>query len=501
MAEKQQSMTVQEALDLGVKQHQTGHLDQAQNIYKQILQLQPNQPVALHLLGVSAHQKGNNVLAVDLISKAIEFEPNYSEAHSNLSLALSALGKTHDAIESCKHALSINPNYAEAHNNLGLALESLAKPVDAEKSYQKAVELKPNYGIAHNNLGNVLQDLGRMEEAIESYQKAIDADPEYADAHNNMGNALREIGKLDEALKCYRKSLKIDQRSTHAHGNLGDTLKDITYHKIHLGKTNTSSTDVDAEFSSDLQEAWEEVLTCADKALQIRANDTQALALKTSALIGLNRLNEWRGLCNFERFIETKIIDVPDGYKDLKAFNDALFARCAEDPNLSYEQGGKSIRKGQRINALQLDSSPSPVASLLNAANHAVHHYKSNHPEDEKHPYLAQTPATWHLTAWGSILEKQGHHEPHIHRSGWVSGVYYGILPASTKTGDDAGQGYIEFGRPSNHIQSKNDPDFHLLKPDEGLLVLFPSYFYHQTIPFESDEIRFTIAFDVIPEF
>jgi len=501
MAEQQQSMTIQEALDLGVKQHQNGNLDHAQNIYKQILKLQPDQPIALHLLGVSAHQKGDNVSAVDLISKAIKFEPNYAEAHSNLSLALSALGKTHDAIESCKHALSINPNYAEAHNNLGLAFESLAKPVDAEQSYKKAVELKPNYGIAHNNLGNVLHDLGRMEDAIESYQRAIDADPAYADAYNNMGNTLRETGKLDEALKCYRKSLKINQSSTHAHGNLGDTLKDITYRNIHLAKSETSSADTNAEFSLNLQEAWEEVLTCSEKALQIRANDTHALALKTSALIGLNRLSEWRELCNFERFIETKIIDVPDGYKDLKTFNEALFSRCAEDPNLSYEQGGKSIKKGKRINTLQLDSSPSPVASLLDAANQAVRTYKLNHPEDKKHPYLAQTPAKWRLTAWGSILEKQGHHEPHIHRSGWVSGVYYGILPANTKIGGDDGQGYIEFGRPSNHVESKKDPDFHLLKPDEGLLVLFPSYFYHQTIPFESDEIRFTIAFDVIPEF
>ncbi|HIC58540.1 MAG TPA: hypothetical protein EYO71_00460, partial [Rhodospirillales bacterium] len=30
--------------------------------------------------------------------------------------------------------------------------------------------------------------------------------------------------------------------------------------------------------------------------------------------------------------------------------------------------------------------------------------------------------------------------------------------------------------------------------------VLFPSYFYHQTIPFHTDEARISIAFDLIPE-
>ena len=29
-------------------------------------------------------------------------------------------------------------------------------------------------------------------------------------------------------------------------------------------------------------------------------------------------------------------------------------------------------------------------------------------------------------------------------------------------------------------------------------MVLFPSYFYHRTLPFESDEVRISIAFDVL---
>ena len=161
---------------------------------------------------------------------------------------------------------------------------------------------------------------------------------------------------------------------------------------------------------------------------------------------------------------------------------------------------GKSIKKGERINAVHLDLAPSPVASLLEIANQSIQAYRLTHPQDTRHPYLARIPSKWRLNAWGSILAKQGHHESHIHPSGWISGVYYGRLPTTTKSGDKDGQGYIEFGRPSNHVQLTSDPNFHLLKPDDGLLVLFPSYFYHQTIPFNSDEVRFTIAFDAIPE-
>jgi hypothetical protein len=37
-------------------------------------------------------------------------------------------------------------------------------------------------------------------------------------------------------------------------------------------------------------------------------------------------------------------------------------------------------------------------------------------------------------------------------------------------------------------------------RPEEGLMMVFPSYFYHRTIPFEAVEQRISIAFDVLPE-
>ena len=60
MLEPQQTLTIQQALELAVQHHTAGRLSQAENIYQQILQSDPNQPVALHLTGVIAHQAGKN---------------------------------------------------------------------------------------------------------------------------------------------------------------------------------------------------------------------------------------------------------------------------------------------------------------------------------------------------------------------------------------------------------------------------------------------------------
>jgi len=92
MSEQQQTLTIQQAIDLGVQYHNAGDLTKAEGIYKQILQSHPDQPVALHLLGVIAHQVGKNDAAVDLLTRALALNPELAEAHSNLGLALKDLG-------------------------------------------------------------------------------------------------------------------------------------------------------------------------------------------------------------------------------------------------------------------------------------------------------------------------------------------------------------------------------------------------------------------------
>ena len=93
MPEQQQTLTIQQAIDLALQHHTAGRLSDAESIYNQILQSDPDQPVALHLLGVIAHQVGNNDIAVDLITKALAIKPDFAEAHSNLGLTLQDLGK------------------------------------------------------------------------------------------------------------------------------------------------------------------------------------------------------------------------------------------------------------------------------------------------------------------------------------------------------------------------------------------------------------------------
>ena len=163
-----QTLTIQQAIDLAVRHHAAGELAKAKSLYQQVLQVSPNQPKALHLLGVIAHQVNNNDIAVDLIGKALALKPDYAEAYNNLSNVLQAQGKLDDAVASYRKAIAVKPDYAEAYYNLGNVLQAQGKLDDAVASYNKAVAIKPDCVEAHYNLAFILRKLGRYEEALSS---------------------------------------------------------------------------------------------------------------------------------------------------------------------------------------------------------------------------------------------------------------------------------------------------------------------------------------------
>ncbi len=205
--------------------HQAGRLGQAEAIYRQILQVDPNQPDALHLSGAIARQLGNRQAAADFISRAIKAKPSEPVFHNSLGLVLKDLGRLDEATASYRRAIKLNADYLEAYYNLGNVLQLQGRPDEAASSYRKALALKPGYPEAHCNLGSALQAQGKLDEATSSYRKALSIRPDYVEAHCNLGNALQEQGRMDEAVACYRQALALKPDYVKARSNLGKALQ------------------------------------------------------------------------------------------------------------------------------------------------------------------------------------------------------------------------------------------------------------------------------------
>ena len=79
---------------------------------------------------------------------------------------------------------------------------------------------------------------------------------------------------------------------------------------------------------------------------------------------------------------------------------------------------------------------------------------------------------------------------------GWISSAFYIDLPPEEP--DDPHAGWIKFGEPGVKTWPELGPE-HYVKPEPGLLVMFPSYMWHGTAPFRTGDRRLTIAFDLHP--
>ncbi len=204
------------AFAAAVEHQKAGRLQTAERIYVRILEGQPKNADALHLLGVLESQAGRHGAAADHITAAIHVNPHFAESHYNLGNALTAQGDVDGAIASYRRAITIIPTYAKAHYNLANALRERGRPDEAIASYQRAIAIDPNHAKAHYNLGNALHARGRPDQAMASYRHAIAINPGSEKAHHNLGVLLMDSGRLDEALASYNRTLEInpDNRST-----------------------------------------------------------------------------------------------------------------------------------------------------------------------------------------------------------------------------------------------------------------------------------------------
>jgi len=216
--------TVAEALALAVQYHQAGALLQAEQLYRQILQVDPQQ-VEVHMnLATLQRQRGQLDEAVASLHAALRLRPDSVVAYTNLGTLLRQQGRLDEAIGCYQHAVRLNPRLAEARNNLAVALKDYGRGEEALASYREAIRLSPSFAEAHSNLANLLRQREQFEEALAGYEDALRHNPNSAKAHNNRGMTLLELGQVEEALASFERALHIQADFAEAHLNRGVAL-------------------------------------------------------------------------------------------------------------------------------------------------------------------------------------------------------------------------------------------------------------------------------------
>lgn len=193
----------------GMTHHSAGRLAEAEAAYRSILQAEPQNPDALHLMGVLALQVNKPAVALDLIGQAIRHNPNNAVYCSNLGSALRRLGRLDEAIAAGRQAVALDRNFADGFNNLANALMDRQAYAEAAEALTRLIALRPQ-GTDHRlMLGRALLQAGRTAEAVGVLEEVLRIDPRSTGALNNLGIALRKLNRNAEAAEAYRRALDV----------------------------------------------------------------------------------------------------------------------------------------------------------------------------------------------------------------------------------------------------------------------------------------------------
>lgn len=204
--------TVAEALQIAVGFQRAGRLDEARGVYLRILEADPRNAHALHLLGLIERRHGRLDKALDLIRSALGIAPDMADASCNLGSILSELGQVDAAAAAHRRAIQLAPELEGAYLALASLLGGRGGPRDWETAavaFRRALRLNPSRADTYHDLGVALRQNGAVEAAQASQRNALILQPGFADAHAKIGNIRLELGDPAGALTCFRRALLI----------------------------------------------------------------------------------------------------------------------------------------------------------------------------------------------------------------------------------------------------------------------------------------------------
>jgi len=481
---------------LGMCQQAQGKLREAAGSFRKMLTLDPRIAELHFNLGAINTQLNDVKAAISCYRKALQLKPDLTVAHFNLGALLQQQDHLQEAGKHYQQAVAQQPGFYEAWANLGTVQQLQGDLHAAETCYRKALALNAD-ARGYFNLGTVLYGQGQHTDAIDAFREALRLEPQFADAWNDLGETYRDQGDMEEAVRCYREALKADPKHSRANYNLGESYC--------LGDQLEQAVPYFA--ASDFADAQERVLQCLYKTKHFDAfkqrfdelikqgqhNSILLGTLSTHYAINFHSDNPYRFCQNPMSLVLHTHID------ELSEPNSPLLGDLLHDIKslqIAERKQGRLYYGIQSAGNLLQRAEPSfrKLAALIRAKVKAYQKHFAGNDDTliRLFPKELEFASSWYLR-----MKQGGYLTSHIHEEGWISGCVYLQLPDK---GVDGHEGSFEYGTDGDDYPRLHD-DFPSRIVDQavGDLVLFPSSLFHRTIPFQSEQERVCVAFDIKP--
>jgi tetratricopeptide (TPR) repeat protein len=464
-------------------------------------------------------------------------EPDLAALHV---AALTALGRQGEAVSTYRRLAAEAPDDPVAAHTLGIALNAARQPEEAERAARQSLARGRPTAAMHYTHARSLLSLERFDEAEIALRECVRLEPRRAETHDRLAQLVwRRTGDITESTCTLTEALAKFPHDDALAGTkaallqgAGDVRGAFACLAGQAARPQAHPSMLIRAGLAALEFEPATALTLAERALAALPDDHTARRLLCAACLGvgdarraltecapllaatpdhqyliamqttaLRLLNDSRYelFCDYDGMVLSMPIETPDGWSDLGSFLTELAARLTALHNphghrLLYQ----SLRLGTETTQ-DLSRSPDPVIQALFRAFAAPIARYREHIGQGEDALRRRNRGRWRFNgAWSVRLHNDGYHTSHVHPRGWISSAFYVQLPDSMRAGH-TGQGILSFGAPGM-LTTPMLPAQLSVRPEAGLLVLFPSYFWHGTLPFRSEQPRLTVAFDAVPD-
>lgn len=527
------------ANNLGNALSRSGRIDEAIESYSNAVRLKPRYVDALRNLGLCLLEKDRFEDARNCFQCCVEIDSDDAAAWLCIGNVHKRQNDFASAIPCYEKALALRPDYADAHHNLGVCLRIERRPEEALAHYESARRLGLDRAELHHNLGNIFADTQRIDDAIDSFRAAVARNPADLDSHRNLNALLWQQELLDDYLKSYKDALHkypsaVPLQLAYAmilnqHEAFGEAEQVLRLALQHSAESSELKSLL--AYTLEGQERWQDALQLHDAAVNMPGSVPNHRISYARALLACGRPDEalaqaklgaagmpfnqralaYLGLCwrllgderdhllnDYESLVKVYDVPVPAQFSNTQEWNDRLTGVLGTLHFGKRHPADQTLRGGtQTIGDLFVRPEPE-IENLATGLKVCIQEYIEGLPEQRDHPMLSRRSKGFDFAAsWSVRLHRCGYHTMHIHPLGWISSAYYVQVPPEI-VGTDAAGGGLKFGEPDIDLGEAGKAR-RQIQPAVGRLVLFPSYMWHGTIPFESDQPRMTVAFDVVP--
>lgn len=457
------------------------------------------------MLAVARLNTGHRAAAADALLRAAELDAEGGRAWLNAAAVLDQEGRIAEVDNAVRQAIGMGFAPPEAHVLLGRALRGSGDFAGAEAALQAAVAARPTFAAAHRELAQLIwMRTGDSERAARALDAAIAAHPADAALRAERTRLLKaagdEAGARAEAVRLIERMppgapRKLFEAQNALLGEDYETAAQAARDALRLRADPAQALETLAAAQLGQGDAAG-MLATSDEWLRRGALDQLAISYRATAL---RMLGDPRGepFRDYHALVRSFDIDIPDGWSNLEDYLADLTTVLKQLHPFEAHPIDQSARRGSQTMQSLVQSTDPAIVAFFQAIDGPIRAYMAALGTGDDPTRVRNRGAYEIKGCWSVWLKPGGFHVDHVHPQGWLSSACYIATPKAAENSKSK-EGWIRFGQPP--IQPPGGlPAQHFVQPRPGRLVLFPSWMWHGTVPFASDERRLTMAFDVLP--